>query len=134
MAESKGPSSTLRSLKGLPVEPAQLTKSTLVLIDCQNTYTRGVLEFEGVQSALDEVAILLDRARTACRPIVHIQHSAGPGSPYDIEGESGAIVDRVAPRPGEPTVIKRYPNSFVETGLDARLKALGEKMWCWSGS
>jgi nicotinamidase-related amidase len=115
---------TLRSLSGLPLEPVSLARSTLILIDCQNTYTQGVMELDGVQDALDEAATLLERARVAGIPVIHIQHSDGPGSLYDIEGESGAIVDRVAPREGEPVVVKSYPNSFVETDLDQRLKAL----------
>ena len=45
------------------------------------------MEPEGVQEALDEVAALLDRARSAGIPIIHIQHDDGPGSLYDIEGE-----------------------------------------------
>ena len=102
-----------------------MAESTLVMIDCQNTYTRGVMELEGVQAALDEAAALLERARSAGIPIIHIQHSDGSGSLYDIEGESGAIVDRVAPRAGEPVVVKHYPNSFVQTDLDQRLKAIG---------
>jgi nicotinamidase-related amidase len=101
-----------------------LAESVLVLIDCQNTYTRGVMELEGVQAALDEVAALLDRARSAGTSVIHIQHDDGVGSLYDIEGESGAIVDRVAPRDGEPVVIKNFPNSFVQTDLDAQLRAL----------
>lgn len=113
---------TLRELVGLPAEPVSLAESALVLIDCQNTYTYGVMELEGVQRALDEVETLLDRARTAGIPIIHIQHNAGPGSPYDIEVEIGAIVDRVAPREGEPVVVKGYPNAFVQTDLDERLK------------
>src|SRR6185369_17444223 len=116
---------TLRALAELPLEPPSLAASTLVMIDCQNTYTRGVMELDGVQAALDEAAALLDRARTAGIPIIHIQHSDGPGSLYDIEGESGAIVPRVAPREGEPVVVKNYPNSFVQTDLDERLKAAG---------
>jgi nicotinamidase-related amidase len=116
---------TLRALSGLPVEPVGLAESTLIMIDCQNTYTNGVMELEGVQPALDEAAALLDRARSAGIPIIHIQHSDGPGSLYDIDGESGAIVDRVAPREGEPVVVKNYPNSFVETDLDDQLKAVG---------
>jgi nicotinamidase-related amidase len=76
-----------------------------------------------VQAALDEAATLLDRARTAGIPIIHVQHSDGPGSLYDIDGESGAIVPRVAPRDGEPVVVKQYPNSFMETDLDEQLKA-----------
>lgn len=116
---------TLRTLTGLPAEPAGLTASTLILIDCQNTYTRGVMELEGVQDALAEAATMLDRARTAGIPVIHIQHDAGPGSPYDVREEIGAIVDSVAPRAGEPVVVKNYPNSFVGTDLDERLKALG---------
>jgi nicotinamidase-related amidase len=115
----------LRALSELPLEPAGLAESTLVLIDCQNTYTYGVMELDGVQAALDEAAALLDRARSAGIPVIHVQHSDGPGSLYDVEGESGAIVTRVAPRDGEPVVVKQYPNSFVQTDLDERLKAVG---------
>ncbi|OKH82521.1 isochorismatase [Mycobacterium sp. ST-F2] len=116
---------TLRELSSLPVEPVRLADSALVLIDCQNTYTQGVMELEGVQAALDETAALLDRARTAGIPVIHIQHDDGPGSLYDIGGDSGAIVDRVAPRGDEPVIVKQFPNSFVQTDLDERLKALG---------
>ena len=51
------------------------------MIDLQNTYTRGVMELEGVQPAIDQAAELLDRARSAGIPIIHIQHDAGEGSP-----------------------------------------------------
>jgi nicotinamidase-related amidase len=115
---------TLRALADLPLQPACLAESTLIMIDCQNTYTRGVMELEGVEQALDEAAALLDRARSAGIPIIHVQHSDGPGSLYDIEGESGAIVAQVAPHEGEPVVVKNYPNSFVQTDLDERLKAV----------
>ncbi|MCV7335240.1 MULTISPECIES: cysteine hydrolase family protein [Mycolicibacterium] len=116
---------TLRELASLPAAPARLADSTLVLIDCQNTYTQGIMELEGVQAALEQTAELLDRARSAGIPVIHIQHSDGPGSLYDIEGESGAIVASVAPREGEPVVVKQFPNSFVQTDLDDRLKGLG---------
>lgn len=115
---------TLRALAGLPLAPVSLADSVLVLIDCQNTYTRGVMELEGVQSALEEAAVLLDRARTAGIPIIHIQHDGGAGSPYDLSDEIGAIVPLVAPRDTEPVVVKQYPNSFVQTDLDAQLRAL----------
>jgi nicotinamidase-related amidase len=115
---------TLRAMADLPLQPASLAASALVLIDCQNTYTRGVMELEGVQAALQEAAILLDSARSAGIPIIHVQHDDGPGSLYDIGGESGAIVPIVAPREGEHVVVKNYPNSFVETDLDERLKAV----------
>ncbi|MDT7704818.1 MAG: hypothetical protein QOG20_425 [Pseudonocardiales bacterium] len=114
-------SETLRNLVGLPTEPASLAESSLIMIDLQNTYTRGVMELENVQPAIDQAAELLDRARSAGIPIFHIMHDAGEGSPYDVKGEIGQIVDRVAPRDGEPVIVKNFPNSFTHTDLDDRL-------------
>jgi nicotinamidase-related amidase len=114
---------TLRALTGMPAAPAPLADSTLIMIDCQYTYTRGILELAGVEAALDQAAELLDRARSAGIPVIHIQHDAGGGTPYDVRAEIGSIVGRVAPRDGEPVVTKNFPNSFVGTDLDERLKA-----------
>ena len=114
-------SETLRNLAGRPKEPASLATSSLVMIDLQNTYTRGVMELENVQPALDEAAELLDRARSAGIPILHVMHDGGEGSPYDVRAEIGQIVDRVAPRDGEPVIVKNYPNSFTATDLNDRL-------------
>ncbi len=68
---------TLRNLVGLPKEPAALSESSLIMIDLQNTYTRGVMELANVQSAIGQAAQLLDRARSAGIPIFHIQHDDG---------------------------------------------------------
>jgi nicotinamidase-related amidase len=114
---------TLRVLSGMPSAAASLADSTLIMIDCQNTYTQGVMELTGVQAALDEAAVLLDRARSAGIPVIHIQHDGGEGSPYDVRAQIGAIVGRVAPRDGEPVIVKSFPNSFVQTDLDERLKS-----------
>jgi nicotinamidase-related amidase len=114
---------TLRALSGMPATPASLSDSTLIMIDCQNTYTQGVMELDGVAAALDEAAKLLERARAAGIPIIHIQHDSGEGSPYDVRAEIGQIVARVAPRGDETVIVKAFPNSFVQTELDDRLKA-----------
>lgn len=116
---------TLRHLADLPSTPPSIRDSALVLVDCQNTYTYGVMELDGVQAALEETATLLGRARSAGIPIIHIQHNGGPGTPYDVTAEVGAIVEAVAPRDGEPVVVKQFPNAFVQTDLDERLKAVG---------
>lgn len=120
-------SPTLRQLSGLPATPARLSESALVIVDAQNTYRGGVMHLVGVEPALDECARLLARARDLKIPVIHIQHDAGPGSPYDARAEIGAIADKVAPLAEEPVVIKNYPNSFISTDLDARLKAAGVK-------
>ena len=114
---------TLRSLGGLPSTPAGLAESTLIMIDCQNTYTRGVMKLDGVAAALDEAARLLERARSAGIPIVHIEHDDGEGGLYDIRAEIGQIAEQVAPQGDETVIVKHFPNSFVQTDLDDRLKA-----------
>lgn len=85
------------------------------------------MRLEGVEPALREAAALLTRAREAGIPIFHIQHDAGPGSPYDVRAAIGRISDEVAPQGGEPVITKAYPNAFVGTDLQARLDAAGVK-------
>lgn len=118
---------TLREIAGLPSSPSRLSDAALVLVDCQNTYRTGVMQLTGVEPALIEARALLERARELKVPVIHIQHDGGPGSPYDIRADIGALSEEVAPRAGEAVVVKHYPNSFTQTDLDARLKALGVK-------
>ena len=118
---------TLRSLSGLPPEPAALAGSALVMIDLQNTYREGGMRLAGVEPALREAQVLLERARAAGIPIFHVRHDAGPGSPYDLTAAIGQISDEVAPREGEPVITKAYPSSFVGTDLQAQLEAAGVK-------
>lgn len=124
---------TLRNVAGLPQQPGRLDDSALVLIDCQNTYRQGVMRLEGIEGALAEAARLLARARQLGTPIFHIQHDAGPGSPYDIRSDLGAIAAEVAPIAGEPVVVKNYPNSFVGTDLAAQLERAGVKQLVLAG-
>jgi len=116
---------TLRSLSGLSPEPAALKGSALLMIDLQNTYREGVMQLEGVEPAIREAAALLERARAAGIPVIHVRHDAGAGSPYDVTAPIGQISDEVAPRDGEAVVTKAYPSAFVGTDLEAQLKAAG---------
>ncbi len=118
-------SRTLRDIAGMGNTPASIGNSALILIDCQNTYREGVMQLEGVEPALVECQKLLKRYRDAGRPVIHIQHEDGEGSPYDIRDRIGAISDPVAPLPGEPVVVKNYPNSFEHTNLADVIKGFG---------
>ena len=100
---------TLRNIVGLPDTPPALADSALVLIDCQNTYREGIMALSGVEAALDEASRLLAAARKLGVPVFHIQHDAGPGSPYDISQPIGAIADKVAPAPGTDCTPYRPP-------------------------
>jgi nicotinamidase-related amidase len=113
---------TLRELMGLGDAPVPLGQSTLIMIDCQNTYRQGVMQLDGVEDALAEAAQLLARARAAGIPVFHIMHDAGEGSPYDVHAEIGQISGEVAPVAGEPVIVKNFPSAFVGTDLEAQLR------------
>ena len=117
-------SQTLRDITGMGYNPAGLKDSALIMVDCQNTYRQGIMQLTNVEPAIKEAQKLLQMARDLKVPIIHIQHDAGVGTPYDITAEIGAISDEVAPKNGEAVVVKNYPNSFWHTNLEAQLKAL----------
>jgi nicotinamidase-related amidase len=119
------PRTTLRQLNGLDDTPAKLADSTLVLIDYQNTYTTGVMELDNWRDALDAGARLLARARQEGAKVIHVVNDGGEGTPYDIRAEIGAIHPSVAPLDGEPVVVKKAPNAFVDTDLDRHVDAAG---------
>lgn len=108
---------TLRELNGFDATPAVLAYSTLILVDYQNTYTRGVMELDGWQDSLDAAARLLARAREAGTTVVHVINDGGEGTPYDIRAEIGRIHPAVAPADGETVVVKKAPDSFHGTDL-----------------
>jgi len=118
---------TLRELVGIGLAPASLKDAALIMIDCQNTYRRGVMQLTNVEPAILEARKLLSKARALQIPVIHIRHDAGAGTPYDVNAEIGAICDEVAPIAGEPVITKNYPNSFIATDLDQHLKSLGIK-------
>jgi nicotinamidase-related amidase len=118
---------TLRQLTGMSPSPTPISDSALIMIDCQQTYREGVMQLTGVEPALQEAAALLQRFRAAGRPVIHIRHDAGAGSPYDVSAPIGQIADVVAPASGEVVITKSYPSSFEKTHLKDELDKLGVK-------
>jgi len=117
--------STIRDIAGLGHQASAISDSALVIIDAQHTYREGIMKLEGVEAALDECKNLLERFRAAGRPIFHIQHDAGVGTPYDVTAPIGQIADIVAPTGNELVITKNYPNAFAQTELDDLLKKAG---------
>ncbi|MCX5375688.1 cysteine hydrolase family protein [Streptomyces sp. NBC_00091] len=118
-------STTLRDLGGLDNRPPLLGDSVLIMIDFQNTYRTGVMALDGAEEALAAGARLLERARAAGIPVIHVVNDGGEGTPYDIRAHIGAISDEVAPAEGEPVVVKQFPNAFHATELEKTLSGLG---------
>jgi nicotinamidase-related amidase len=117
---------TLREHAGIAWPPARFDEAVLLLIDAQREYTEGKLRLDGVGAAVEAIAGLLDKARRAGTPIVHVAQNGKPGGAlFDPDGPMSRFIAGVEPGAGETTVIKSLPNAFAKTDLDARLKATG---------
>ncbi|NOK19683.1 cysteine hydrolase [Corallococcus carmarthensis] len=104
--------------------------TALLLIDIQNDYfPGGRFELDGADAAAAQARAALDFFRERGLPVIHVRHeSPQPGAPFFLPGTPGAeLHPRVMPQPGEAVVLKHFPNSFRQTDLQERLRALGVK-------
>lgn len=102
----------------------------LLLIDIQMDYfPGGRMEVAGAVEASRAARTLLDHFREKQLPAFHVQHiAARPGAAFLLPGTDGiAFHESVKPLPGETVVVKHFPNSFRETGLEEKLAAHGVK-------
>ena len=113
---------TLRGLMGLGDGPAALQDSALIMIDCQNTYRRGVMQLEGAEDAFAEAARMLARARARGIPVFHIMHDAGQGSPYDVTAECPPRRCRPPPWPESLTCSLWWPTRPTTSPADRTLE------------
>lgn len=118
---------TLLDLAGTRIPTAKLSKATLVMIDLQNEYLEGPLALHKIDAAVSNAATLLERARKAGTPVVHIAHVGGAGGPFDRTAHRGQIIDAVAPENGEIVIEKRKPNALADTNLQDELQKIGRK-------
>lgn len=119
---------TLLEIAGVPRRIARWEQASLLLIDHQMEYLSGGLLLAGLLPAVAECARLLRLARDAGSPVFHIVHHGRPGGAlFDPDGHYVRIIDDLAPVADEAIVVKRLPNAFADTGLDARLAHSGRK-------
>ena len=102
----------------------------LLLVDIQNDYfPGGKMELCGPLKAAANARKALEAFRAQKLPVIHIRHiSTRPGSTFFLPDTTGSeIHSSVEPLKTERVLIKQFPNSFRETGLDALLKEQGIK-------
>jgi nicotinamidase-related amidase len=124
---------TLLQLAGANGGPAPLSESAVVIIDAQNEYVCGKLPLAGVEAALDGVARLLDAARAAGAPVIHIVHRGRAGGLFDPLGKLFQIHPAAAPGAGEKIIEKELPNAFAKTPLHLALQATERKSLILAG-
>ncbi len=90
-------------------------RTALLVIDVQNDVMVGAHDRDAVVA---RIAVLVDRARAEQVPVVWVQHSS-EGMPQGSDGWE--YVPELSRAGSEPTVHKRYADSFEETDLESVL-------------
>lgn len=107
----------------------------LIIVDMLEDFCRpdAPLFVPGVQEAMTGCRRELDRARAAGEKVIYVCDAHDPDDlefkrypPHAIAGTPGAaVVDELAPLPGEEVVTKRRLTPFYETRLHEVLAAAG---------
>ena len=117
---------TMLQMAGTTPTPATMADGILLIIDAQREYTDGLMPLPGMPPAIDALAVLLEKARKAGAPIVHVRHQS-KGKAFNPSSSGYEIVAPLAPRAGEIIVDKALPNAFAGTDLAKQLAASGRK-------
>jgi nicotinamidase-related amidase len=120
-------------MAGVNAAVPPLDALALVLIDLQMEYVDGRLALPGARHAIAEAARLLEIARGAGRPVIHIQHQGRPGGLFDPAGPGFSLAEPKAVKHGERIVRKQLPNAFAGTELDEVLKACSVRQVVFAG-
>ena len=105
-----------------------LAGAGLLLIDVQREYFAedGPLRIPDGPLVLARLRQLVEAAREAHVPIIHVRHEEAPGAPvFDPDGPRVETMPDVAPQGLEPVVVKHTPGSFTRTELADVLTQFG---------
>src|SRR5471032_3597381 len=100
----------------------------LVIVDIQNDYfPGGANPLVELERAAANAQRLLEAFRKSGEPLFHVHHVwDAPDAAFMRPGTAGVeIHESVAPAAGEPVIQKANPNSFLDTALEAELRARG---------
>ncbi|HCN66537.1 MAG TPA: cysteine hydrolase [Pseudomonas sp.] len=116
---------TMFQLTGRGYAAANLSNASLLIIDAQNEYLSGPLALSGMEAATANIALLLEAARKAKRPVVHVRHLGTVGGMFDPQGPRGEFIAGLEPTGDEVVIEKRMPNAFNDTRLREALETQG---------
>ena len=101
-------------------------KSALTIIDVQVGIIDGLRAYHG-REVLEQINMLLAKARASKMPIVYIQHDGEVGHPLEVGSSGWQIHSAIKPRDEDLVIRKRASDSFFETTLQRELEARGIK-------
>lgn len=117
---------TLFQITGRGYPAATFKQAALVVIDAQEEYRSGSLPLPGLEGALDEITLLLEKARAQQAPVIHVRHVGTVGGLFDPHSPRIEFLPQALPLAGESVIDKRLPNAFAGTSLHELLQQLGK--------
>ena len=103
--------------------------TALIIVDIQNDYfPNGKMELSNPGKAAANAAKILDWFRQNNKDnIFHVQHIASnPEAGFFLPNTEGAkINEAVLPSKHENIIVKNFPNSFLKTDLESKLREKG---------
>jgi nicotinamidase-related amidase len=117
---------TMLQMAGAAPTPATMADGILLIIDAQREYTDGLMPLTGVEGAVEALTVLLEKARAAGAPVIHVRHQ-GKGKAFNPASSGYEIVSPLTPRNGEIVVDKALPNAFAGTDLAKQLATSARK-------
>jgi nicotinamidase-related amidase len=105
-----------------------LDRAGILMIDVQREYFAedGPLRIPDGPVVLAKLRQLVEAAREAHVPVIHMRHEEAPGAPvFAPDGPLVQTMPDVEPRGLEPVIVKHSPGSFTRTELGDALEQFG---------
>ena len=127
--------STLLELAGGQFDTLDWSNCAVVFIDYQNEYVDGAMPLgQAGTNAIANARLLLDKARKQNAPIFHIaHHGADNGNVFDPLSSNVEIIAELQPKDSETVIVKKNPNAFHDTQLQALISAAQKQQIIFAG-
>lgn len=107
------------------MNPSPPSTRALLVIDVLQGIFELPVPLHDSAGFLDRLGKLIHTARQAGVPVVYLQHTGPPGSPFEKGTAGWQIHPQVAPQDPDTVLEKQHPDAFQSTDLDALLRQRG---------
>lgn len=93
----------------------------LIVIDVQIGMFSEHDPVHNTEPLIENITMLMEKARSNGTPIIYVQHNARPGKPLEAGTPGWKIHPKIYPLDGDVIIQKNTPDSFLETNLHNEL-------------
>ena len=127
--------STLLELAGGQFAALDWSNCAIVFIDYQDEYVNGAMPLgQAGANAIKNACLSLDKAREQDIPIFHIAHHGEDNDKiFNPLSSNVDIVAELQPKDGETVIVKKHPNAFYDTQLQALIAGTQKQQIIFAG-